>query len=115
MVEMGISHVGVKQSDIEILNGNEPPPKLKLFEFVMHAKLRRSSRYTSCAQVCVRPMIDRYYNSYVLVPEAIVTQRRLLATKRLLVIHPFPRSQHASIFNHGNGKSLSYHRDSTQT
>jgi hypothetical protein len=70
-------------------------------DFVLH--------YASCAQVCVRPIIDRYYNSYVLVPEAIETERYLLATERLLVIQTFPRSQYASIITHGNGKRLSYH------
>jgi hypothetical protein len=75
-------------------------------DFVLH--------YASCAQDCVRPIIDRYYNSYVLVPEAIETERYSLATEDcshggLLVIHAFPRSQYASIFNHEDGKSLSYH------
>jgi hypothetical protein len=42
-------------------------------DFVLH--------YASCAQVCVRPMIDKYYNCYMLVPEAVKTERYSLATE----------------------------------
>jgi hypothetical protein len=46
MVEIWISHVGIKRFDMEMLNESEPPPKLKSFEFVMHAKVAEEQPFT---------------------------------------------------------------------